>query len=92
MAVSTGFNGLTDAVKKKMAQLLIAPKMASSGSAIFSDTKGGIWVRNYPPRVRFPLRGGYWHASSDAGLGALSLSTRRAIVSYSVGLRPAFIL
>jgi hypothetical protein len=39
MAGSSGFNGLTDAVKKGMAQLLIAPKIASSGSAIFSDTK-----------------------------------------------------
>jgi hypothetical protein len=90
MAVSTGFNGLTDAVKKKMAQLLIAPKLASSGSAIFSDIKGGIWVRNYG--VRFPRRGGAWSDASDAGLGALTLANRRAIVSHYVGLRPAFIL
>jgi hypothetical protein len=39
VAVSTGFNGLTDAVKKKMAQMLIAPKPSSSESPIFSDNK-----------------------------------------------------
>ncbi|MDR0760245.1 MAG: formylglycine-generating enzyme family protein [Treponema sp.] len=90
MAVSTGFNGLTDAVKKKMAQLLIAPKLASSGSAIFSDIKGGVWVRNYG--VRVPLRGGAWNDASGAGLGALGLYYLRALVSSTVGLRPAFIL
>jgi hypothetical protein len=90
MAVSTGFDGLTDAVKKKMAQLLIAPKLASSGSPIFSDIKGGVWARNYG--VRFPLRGGDWPNASAAGLGALSLANRRAIMSSTLGLRPAFIL
>jgi hypothetical protein len=90
MAVSTGFNGFTDAVKKKMAQFLITPKMASSGSAIFSDIKGGVWVRNYG--VRFPLRGGAWSAASAAGLGALALLYLRAFVGSPVGLRPAFIL
>ena len=90
MTVSTGFDGLTDAVKKKMAQLLIAPKLSSSGSPMFSDIKGGVWVRNYG--VRFPLRGGAWSGTSGAGLGALSLNDLRAFVSYAVGLRPAFIL
>jgi hypothetical protein len=90
MAVSTGFNGLTDAVKKKMAQLLIAPKMASSGSPIFSNIKGGVWARNYG--VRFPLRGGRWSGPSNAGIGALNLDTRRAVVPSDAGLRPAFIL
>jgi hypothetical protein len=90
MAVSTGFNGLTDAVKKRMAQLLIAPKLASSGSPIFSDIKGGVWARNYG--TRFPLRGGSWYTASNACLGALSLDSLRALVSGYVGLRPAFIL
>jgi hypothetical protein len=90
MGVSAGFAGLSDATKKKLAQLLIAPKLVSSGSAIFSDIKGGVWVRNYG--TRFPLRGGAWYDTSVAGLGALILLYLRAIVSSSVGLRPAFIL
>jgi hypothetical protein len=90
MAVSAGFTGLPDATKKKMAQLLIAPKLASSGDPIFSDIKGGIWARNYG--VRFPLRGGSWGDASDAGLGALSLDDLRALMGSGVGLRPAFIL
>jgi hypothetical protein len=90
MAVSTGFNGLTDAVKKKMAQLLIAPKLASSGDPLFADIKGGVWARNYG--ARFPLRGGSWSSTSGAGLGALYLNILRAIVLSTVGLRPAFIL
>jgi hypothetical protein len=90
MAVSTGFDGLTDAVKKKMAQLLIAPKLTSSGSAIFSDIKGGIWVRNYGTRL--PLRGGAWSVGSSAGLASLYLDDRRSRVGNDLGLRPAFIL
>jgi hypothetical protein len=90
MGVSSGFNGLTDAVKKKMASLLIAPKLSSSGSPLFSDMKGGVWVRNYG--ARFPLRGGSWNTTSVAGLGALRLNNLRADLYTDVGLRPAFIL
>jgi hypothetical protein len=90
MGVSAGFAGLSDATKKKLAQLLIAPKLASSGNAIFFDIKGGVWVRNYG--TRFPLRGGRWIGASVAGLGALDLDNLRAIVHNAVGLRPAFIL
>jgi hypothetical protein len=90
MAENAGYDGLTDVVKKKMAQLLIAPKMGSSGSAIFSDIKGCIYARNYG--TRFPLRGGHWSYASAAGLGALYLNNLRAIVYNFVGLRPAFIL
>jgi hypothetical protein len=89
-ALSAGYDGLTEAVRKKMAQMLIAPKLASSGSPIFSDIKGGIWFRNYG--VRFPLRGGCWGGASYAGLGALFLGGLRAIVNSFVGLRPAFVL
>jgi hypothetical protein len=90
MAVSAGFNGLTDGVKKKMAQLFITPRMTSNGAALFPETKGGVWIRNYG--TRFPLRGGSWPNTSAAGLGALYLYDLRALVRGSVGLRPAFIL
>jgi hypothetical protein len=90
MTVSTGFDDLTDAVREKMAQLLIAPKLTSSENPVFSGIKGGIWARNYG--VRFPRRGGAWGDGSAAGLGALYLATLRANVSGNVGLRPAFIL
>jgi hypothetical protein len=90
MGVSAGFAGLPEATKKKLAQLLIAPKMASSGNAIFSDIKGGVWAQNYG--TRFPLRGGSWGSGADARLAFLGLDDRRAAVPSSFGLRPAFIL
>jgi hypothetical protein len=90
LAISTGYNGLAADVRQKMAQLLIAPKLNSSGDPIFADIKGGIWARNYG--TRFPLRGGNWGNGSVAGLGALYLDYLRAFVSYDVGFRPAFIL
>jgi hypothetical protein len=89
-AVAAGFDNLPLAVRQQAAQLLIAPKLASSGDPLFSDIKGYLYVRNYG--ARFPLRGGSWSFTSSAGLGALSLSNLRAYVSYSVGLRPAFVL
>jgi hypothetical protein len=89
-AVAATFDGLTQAVRQQAAQLLITPKLTSSGSAIFSDIKGGLWARNYG--VRFPRRGGAWSHSSVAGLGALYLANLRAIMDGHVGLRPAFIL
>jgi hypothetical protein len=90
MAVDAGFDGLTDAVKKKMGQLLLAPKLGSTEDLIFDDIKGGIYVRNYG--TRFPLRGGYWGLVAGAGLGGLDLNTVRSYVASSVGFRPAFIL
>jgi hypothetical protein len=73
-----------------MAQLLIAPKLISTGDPIFAGIKGGIWARNYG--TRFPLRGGAYNNTSAAGLGALYLISRRAYMPSSIGLRPAFIL
>jgi hypothetical protein len=90
LALSTGYDGLSAAVRQQAAQLLIAPKLTSSGDPIFADIKGGIWARNYG--TRFPLRGGPWGSSGVAGLGALTLDSRRALVSSAVGFRPAFIL
>ena len=90
VTVATGFDSLSLAARQQAAQLLITPKLTSSGSALFSDIKGGLWVRNYG--VRFPLRGGAWYGASGAGLGALGLDYLRAIVGGGVGLRPAFIL
>jgi hypothetical protein len=90
LAVATGFDNLPQEARQQAAQLLIAPKLASSGDPIFSDIKGGLWARNYG--VRFPLRGGSWHYTSAAGLGALHLTFLRASVTISVGFRPAFVL
>jgi hypothetical protein len=90
MAVSAGFDGLTDAVKKKMAHLLIAPKLSSSSDLLFPDTKGAIYVRNYG--TRFPFRGGNWGSGAAAGLGYLYLYYGRSSTSGSRGFRPAFIL
>jgi hypothetical protein len=54
MAVSAGYDSLALSVRQQMAQLLIAPKLTSGGSALFA-VKGGVWARNYG--LRFPCRG-----------------------------------
>mgnify|MGYP006139776917 FL=1 len=54
-----------------------------------TTTVGGyIYCRNYGSR--FPLRGGYWHIGSGAGLGALNLGSARSSASSNIGFRPAF--
>jgi hypothetical protein len=40
-------------------------------------------------QVRFPLRGGNWNNTSNAGLGALNLNNLRANVNNNVGFRSA---
>ena len=89
-ALSNGYNGLAAAVRQRMAQALIAPKLASGDSAVIAAAKGAIWVRNYGTRL--PLRGGGWSAGVSAGLAALILYERRSYVTTNVGCRPAFIL
>jgi hypothetical protein len=88
-ALSAGYNGLTAAVRQRMAQALIAPKLASGDSAVVTAASGGIWVRNYGERL--PLRGGAWDSGASAGLAALYLDYRRVFSGGSVGCRPAFI-
>jgi hypothetical protein len=39
---------------------------------------------------RLPRRGGAWLSTSDAGLGALSLSSARTTASSNIGFRPRF--
>jgi hypothetical protein len=89
-AVSATFDNLTLAVRQQAAQLLIVPKLATSGSALFSGAKGGLWSRNYGERL--PLRGGHWYIGADSGLASLDLSAARSSVSNGLGCRPAFIL
>ena len=89
-ALSTGYNGLAAAVRQRMAQALIAPKLASTDSAVVAAARGAIWVRNYGERL--PFRGGAWGSGADAGLAALYLYVRRSSVSSGLGCRPAFIL
>ncbi|ENO3962527.1 SUMF1/EgtB/PvdO family nonheme iron enzyme [Vibrio vulnificus] len=57
-------------------------------SASTTNVTGAIYARNYGDRL--PLRGGYWHGGSSAGLGALNLNSSRSSASSSVGFRPAF--
>jgi hypothetical protein len=88
--VAATFDGLSLAARQQAAQLLIAPKLASDGSALFSAAKGYIWSRNYGERL--PFRGGGWGDGASAGLAALNLNNRRSDGYGSVGCRPAFIL
>ncbi|MBB1338182.1 SUMF1/EgtB/PvdO family nonheme iron enzyme [Pseudoalteromonas sp. SR44-2] len=54
-----------------------------------TDTvKGYLTCRNYGKR--FPLRGGYWHVGSSAGLGAINLNHSRLYEASSFSFRPAF--
>jgi hypothetical protein len=90
MALSTGYNGLPVALRQRMAQALIAPKLASGDSAVVAAAKGAIWVRNYGERL--PCRGGYWVDGAGAGLACLLLNEQRSDSYYNIGVRPAFIL
>lgn len=63
--------------------LLLAPT-----STITNSLTGVIYVRNYGTRV--PLRGGGWHGTSGAGLGALLLSSARSTAHTYFGFRPAY--
>jgi hypothetical protein len=90
VGLSSGYNGLAAAVRQRMAQALIAPKLASGDSAVATTAKGAIWVRNYGERL--PLRGGRWYDGASAGLGALNLDYRRSYSHNNFGCRPAFIL
>jgi hypothetical protein len=89
-AVAATFDNLAQAVRQQAAQILIASKLTSSGSALFSTAKGAFWSRNYGERR--PIRGGSWSYGSHAGLASLHLDSRRSGVITNVGLRPAFIL
>ena len=86
-AVAATFDNLVQAVRQQAAQLLIAPKLTSGGSVLFSTAKGAFWSRNYGERL--PFRGGSWNNGAYAGLAALHLTDRRSNVSGYVGCRPA---
>jgi hypothetical protein len=89
--IASTFSGLALEVRQRAAQFMIAPKLAVGDDALFDvPAKGGLWARNYGERR--PIWGGSWYSGSYAGVGALHLSNRRAGSSYSIGLRPAFIL
>lgn len=87
---STTFDAIPIADRQRAAQLLIAPKIASTGSVVFDVAKGAIYARNYG--TRFPLRGGAWSVGAYAGLADLNLDIIRSYAYGNVGLRPAFIL
>lgn len=91
MTASAGYDTLIAADRQKMAQLMIAPKLTSAGTAFFGGVqKGTLNVRNYGERL--PLRGGAWSIGAFAGLADLDLINRRSYVGVYIGLRPAFIL
>jgi hypothetical protein len=89
-ALSSTYNALPLEKRQQAAQLLIAPKLASSGDLLFPDAKGSIYSRNYGERR--PYWGGLWGGGSIAGLACLNLNGRRSDAYSSLGLRPAFIL
>ena len=86
-ALSAAYANITLATRQRMAQALIAPKVAAADAAIVA--KGQIAVRNYGERL--PFRGGCWADGAGVGLGALSLNNRRSNSTANVGFRPAFI-
>lgn len=48
-----------------------------------------LYMRNLGERL--PLRGGYWHFTSAAGVFDLDLTDPRALSTYNVGFRSAFV-
>jgi hypothetical protein len=90
-ALSSTYSSLPLDKRQAAAQLMIAPKLAASDeAALFPETKGSIYSRNYGERL--PRWGGSWGYGSSAGLAYLSLDNVRSASSHSIGLRPAFIL
>jgi hypothetical protein len=87
IALSSAYGGLTLALRQRMAQALLAPKLATADTAV--GAKGAIWVRNYGERM--PLRGGYWNYGASAGLGTLHLYLQRTQSDSHIGFRPALI-
>jgi hypothetical protein len=90
IGISSGYNTLTAAVRQRMAQALIAPKLLSTDTSVATGAKGTIRVRNYGER--FLSRGGAWSwgQGGACGLGALFLYYPRSNTSSSMGFRPAF--
>lgn len=86
LETSDSYKALSVEVRERMARIMIDPAPRS----VLSDMSGGLYVRNYGERL--PLRGGNWDSGASAGLAGLDLGNRRSYVSYSIGLRPAFIL
>jgi hypothetical protein len=90
LTYSANYDTMALALRQKLAAMMIAPKVAASGSLIFSGASG--WVANRNNGERFPIRGGYWYSGADAGLAYLNLNSARSNSNSSVGFRPAFIL
>ncbi len=88
-ALSAGFNALPLEKRQQAAQLLIAPRLTSTGEILF-PAKGAFWSRNYGEIM--PRCGGSWGNGANAGLAALYLTHRRSYSDSNIGLRPAFIL
>jgi hypothetical protein len=88
--LSTTYDALALEKRQQLAQLVIAPKIASSEDVLFPEAKGVIYSRNYGERR--PYWGGHWGDGSHAGLAYLCLNAHRSAVYVGLGLRPAFIL
>lgn len=88
VAESASYDSLSAAIRQRMMQAAIAPKISSTDAVPFVG-KGAIWCRNYGERL--PYRGGARHSAGNAGLVALALDDRRSHVAGSIGFRPAFI-
>ena len=88
VAESASYDSLSVAIRQRMMQAAIAPKISSAAAVPFAG-KGAIWCRNYGERI--PFRGGAWYHGADAGVAALILPDRRSFVNGNLGFRPAFI-
>ena len=96
MGVAATYDSLPLADRQRAAQLLVAPKLLSTGTALFPGIKGGIHSRNYGTCLA--LRGGTRNggialnahngAATNSGLGFLNLRSRR---DYYGGFRVAYI-
>ena len=62
--------------------LALAPIDAShGGDRFYVDSRG----------EKFPIRGGHWGGTSDAGVFALALHDVRTNTYYGIGFRSAFV-
>jgi hypothetical protein len=89
-ALSTTYDTLSLEKRQQLAQLVIAPKLASSDDPLFPEVKGTIYLRNYGERR--PCWGGTYGYGNNSGLASMDLYPRRSTVNITIGFRPAFIL
>ena len=71
--------------------LALMPDTALTGDGIDATYGNDYFWFNNGAEERCPLRGGYWHDGTDAGVFSLSLGLPRSYSNWIIGGRSAFV-